>query len=266
MKSHVKLPRRHNVAVRDVEVHVMKLLVSVRNAQEARAAVAGSADWIDLKEPAAGALGAVSAAIARAAVNAVEDACLNSAALGELMDWPNSSGLLAIPEIQVVKLGLANCGQLADWSSRWMSVFEMCFEQKKQLAAVIYADWQNANAPHPEEILECMLRAGGKYLLIDTFDKQGLSSIEILGREYMVRLLRLAKESGLTTAVAGRLQVNDLANIASWPVDIVAIRGAACAGDRNSTIDAGRIRQFRRCLEIANENAKVLNLCLPTRG
>ncbi|MEX0885938.1 MAG: (5-formylfuran-3-yl)methyl phosphate synthase, partial [Phycisphaeraceae bacterium] len=36
------------------------LLVSVRNVAEARAAMAGGADVIDIKEPAAGALGAAS--------------------------------------------------------------------------------------------------------------------------------------------------------------------------------------------------------------
>ena len=36
-----------------------KLLVSVRDVSEAEAALAGGADWIDLKEPQAGSLGAV---------------------------------------------------------------------------------------------------------------------------------------------------------------------------------------------------------------
>jgi uncharacterized protein (UPF0264 family) len=244
----------------------MKLLVSVRNADEARAAVAGGADWIDLKEPAAGALGAVSEVVARGAVNAIEKGCLNSAALGELIDWPKSSALLAIPEIAVVKLGLAKCGQFDDWTSHWDAAFEICSRHGKQLAGVIYADWQNAAAPQPEAVLRCILRAGAKYLLIDTFDKQGLSSIEIWGWEYLTHLLRLAQQGGLTTVLAGRLHLNDLSRVVQLPVDIVAVRGAVCTADRNSPVDPAKIRCFRQGLEIGSDSAKELNSCLTTRG
>ena len=42
-----------------------RLLVSVRNSREAIDALAGGADWIDLKEPANGTLGAVAGDLAR---------------------------------------------------------------------------------------------------------------------------------------------------------------------------------------------------------
>ena len=49
----------------------MRLLVSVADAAEARAALAGGADIIDAKEPRHGALGAVAPDVLRAIRNAV---------------------------------------------------------------------------------------------------------------------------------------------------------------------------------------------------
>jgi (5-formylfuran-3-yl)methyl phosphate synthase len=244
----------------------MKLLVSVRDAQEARDAVTGGADWIDLKEPLAGALGAVSFEVARAAAHAIEKRRAISAALGELNDWQTSRELLTIPDIQVVKLGLAQSARTSNWQSSWTSAFETCSHQGKKLAAVVYADWQRAAAPSPEAVLECAFRAGGKYLLIDTFDKQGLSSIETLGRERIMQLVQCARQGGLTTVLAGSLRVNDLSFIANLPVDVVAIRGAACRGGRTATLEAAKVRQFRSRLETTSEIAKELNSYLTMRN
>ena len=64
----------------------MKLLVSVRNAIDASAALAGGADIIDAKEPASGALGAVDLATFQHIVAAVADARPVTAALGDAVD------------------------------------------------------------------------------------------------------------------------------------------------------------------------------------
>ncbi len=92
----------------------IRLLVSVRNAQEAVIATDGGADIIDVKEPGFGSLGFAGAATIREVVDAVADRVPVSAALGECLDW--SSGIKAIEALQFdgmqhalafVKLGLA---------------------------------------------------------------------------------------------------------------------------------------------------------------
>ncbi len=52
----------------------MRLLVSVRSVDEARLAAAAGADFIDLKEPSAGALGALPLATVRAVVGVARSA------------------------------------------------------------------------------------------------------------------------------------------------------------------------------------------------
>ena len=61
----------------------MRLLISVANAAEASAALAGGADIIDAKDPLAGALGAVSVEVLREIHAAVAGARPVTAALGE---------------------------------------------------------------------------------------------------------------------------------------------------------------------------------------
>src|SRR5690348_4861338 len=64
----------------------VRLLVSVRDADEARSAIEGGAAIIDAKEPSRGALGAVELPVLRAIRDTVGDACPLSAALGDADD------------------------------------------------------------------------------------------------------------------------------------------------------------------------------------
>ena len=62
------------------------LLVSVRDAMEARAALHGGADLIDIKEPRAGSLGSAEVGTWREICEVVATAKPLSVALGELLD------------------------------------------------------------------------------------------------------------------------------------------------------------------------------------
>ena len=139
----------------DVSPGKPKLLVSVRDADEARSALAGGTDWIDLKEPAAGPLGAVSLPTARQVAACLAGRRTLSAALGELVDWHTTSArqLLRVPELEHLKLGLAGCAAVDSWSKVWRKIEAQVTAAGKSLVAVVYADWQRAGAPEPEQIL-----------------------------------------------------------------------------------------------------------------
>jgi len=64
-----------------------QLLVSVRSADEARAALAGGADLIDVKEPSRGPLGAADSEVIGDVLRAVDGRVPVSAALGEFVAW-----------------------------------------------------------------------------------------------------------------------------------------------------------------------------------
>ena len=72
-----------------------QLLVSVRDAAEARTAVEGGADLIDIKEPARGPLGAADVDVVEQIIAEVAGRRPVSAALGELRDWRPLAGRTA---------------------------------------------------------------------------------------------------------------------------------------------------------------------------
>ena len=136
----------------NAEVKRPSLLVSVRNAAEIQDAIAGGADWIDFKEPSQGALGSVNIDQACRMVKSVGGRCPVSAALGELVDWQDSptQQLLSVPDITVVKIGLASSVRSSNWTTMWENAFHQAAGQGKTLCAVIYADWPIAAAPQPD--------------------------------------------------------------------------------------------------------------------
>lgn len=88
----------------------MQLLVSVSNAAEAAAAVAGGADLVDAKDPRAGPLGAVTAATFDEIVHAVGGARPVTAALGDASQpamLQGTAGTFAASGARFVKVGFA---------------------------------------------------------------------------------------------------------------------------------------------------------------
>ncbi len=105
---------------------VAKLLVSVRSAIEAEAALAGGASIIDVKEPSRGPLGRADWSVWREVRLAVPASIPVSVALGELTEWLEPSRL-EIPEdlwagIAFRKIGLSDAG--TGWIDRWRDLRE----------------------------------------------------------------------------------------------------------------------------------------------
>lgn len=227
-----------------------RLLVSVRSVDETEAALEGGADWIDLKEPLAGPLGAVEAKVARQVVHRVAGSRPISAALGELIDWPDSPArsLLDIEGIAVVKLGLAGCRDLENWKSLWQAAEKMARDSGKTLVAVAYADSRQARSPKPQEVIACVQATQGRYLLIDTFEKHTGSVLEHLSSGELQEILDLAKSASLQSVVAGSLAPGTLAQLPSEGIDLVAVRGAVCDGERTETICQKRVANFRKAV------------------
>jgi len=229
-----------------------RLLVSVRDADEVMAALEGGADWIDLKEPLAGPLGAVDAEVAIQVVERVAGHKPVSAALGELLDWPDSPSrsLLEIEGISVVKLGLAGCKDRDDWQSLWQAAAALVCEFGKTLVAVAYADWHQAQSPPPKEVIAYTQANQCRFFLIDTFDKQNGTVFDHLSTLELQEILALAKSASIQSVIAGSLAQNTLAELPSEGIDLVAVRGAVCAGERTETICQVQVAEF--CKAVAN--------------
>jgi uncharacterized protein (UPF0264 family) len=230
---------------------VAKLLVSVRSDVEARAALAGGAAIIDVKEPSRGSLGMASTTVWTAVRRAVPSSVIVSVALGELNDWiERSSG--EIPQscwrgIELRKLGLAGAGPT--WRESWRDLRgRMDGVSSAEPAgfpkwvAVVYLDWEAAPAPDPKSVIGEAAEIGDcQGILFDTWDK----SRRVESGQSVARWIGQAKESGRFVALAGSLDAAEIRRLRPLGPDIFAVRGAACrGGDRNAAIDRDRVAQL----------------------
>ncbi|MBX9789244.1 MAG: (5-formylfuran-3-yl)methyl phosphate synthase [Pirellulales bacterium] len=232
------------------------LLVSVRDEDEALAALRGGADWIDVKEPSRGALGRADPDVIAKIVSIVKARRPVSAALGELSEV-TSSLLRQLPKgLELVKIGLARCAYHHDWRDTWAGVAAI-LPTDIALAAVVYADWRLAEAPSPREILQTGRSIGCRALLVDTFDKGGPSSLECWASDELTEFSGNVRDAGLRLVLAGSLTLNDVCRTLPLAPDLLAVRGAVCRGGREGTIDAERVRE----LVTALESRRIAGLC-----
>jgi (5-formylfuran-3-yl)methyl phosphate synthase len=228
---------------------VAKLLVSVRSRDEALAALAGSADVIDVKEPLHGSMGRATPALWRDVRQVVPPQIPMSIALGELTDWLNADdekvAASATTDITYCKLGLSHAPP--DWFVRWRTLCRQWSELVSSppgWVAVVYIDWRAARSPDPDSII----RAAGELdqcqgVLFDTWDKSGGARLDATWKPRVDRV----RDTGRFVALAGSLDVDAIGRLAVLQPDIVAVRGAACGGgDRLKTVESQRVSDLAR--------------------
>jgi (5-formylfuran-3-yl)methyl phosphate synthase len=245
----------------------MQLLVSVRNVDEAAAALAGGADVVDVKDPSRGPLGRADAATIGAIVHHVRahgssGATATSAALGELREWDDAPVRGDVVRISnpherprmpdLFKVGLAGEAERPDWPARWAALRERVgAPERTAWVAVVYADAAAARAPDPAVVIERCVALGARVVLFDTFDKTAGGLREALG-ERLAPLVARARAAGCLVALAGKVTAADLPFLVSLAPDVIAVRSAVCAGgDRGNAVEAERVRSFRAALRAA---------------
>ena len=238
---------------------IPRLLVSVRSRAEASSAVAGGCDILDLKEPNRGSLGMVDLKIAEEVVDFTNDVPL-SLALGELSDWKqNKSFPLIPPGITYCKIGLSGQAAHSRWQQKWKHFRESVDESGSRehgWIAVIYADYQNAGAPAPEEVLEAATNTNCAGVLIDTFSKTAGNVFECLPLQDLSRFIAQIRSSGMLVALAGSVSLNHLPTILPLRPDIVAVRGSVCRDfRRTSEVQMEHVQQFKETLGQNSQNA-----------
>jgi uncharacterized protein (UPF0264 family) len=220
------------------------LLVSVRTAVEAQAAVAGGAAIVDIKEPAHGPLGRAPASVWSAVRAVVAPPTSVSVALGELAEWSGVNRAQfpasAWSGISFCKLGLSHAP--LDWRDRWRDLRrELRGLAGPNLAwvAVVYTDWESAGAPDPEAVIGALTDVHEcRGVLFDTWDKASATRVDSTWSQRLSRI----RDSGRLVALAGGIDLAAIGRLASLDFDIIAVRGAACAdGNRCAMIDARRV-------------------------
>ena len=213
------------------------LLVSVRSASEAREALSGGADLIDIKDPRQGPLGLAQQGVMEEVLSVVGDDVPVSAALGELIDWKHQ---LVPVGIQFVKWGLSNCandsGAALQALRRWNG--------PGRPVVVAYADYHRSNSPPPELLSGFTRQMGFSVFLLDTAGKDGSTLLDWIEPAELKRICLELREADVRVALAGSLGAREIETLASLAPDWFAVRAAACEGGRTGQVSARRVREL----------------------
>jgi hypothetical protein len=225
-----------------------RLLVSVRSLDEACLAAEAGVDLIDLKEPRRGSLGRVELDVARLACERLAPMQPMSMALGELAEWSDANWemIRQIPQgITFAKVGLAGCARVSDWREIWRRALGT-FPSHCQAVGVIYADWETADAPDPDAVLDAAMSNGCRAVLIDTWRKDQGNVFAHCETSVVGSVFRRAKAAGLLAVLAGSLDFDDVDVALSLSPDYLAVRGAVCDGPRDGELCADKLRRWMR--------------------
>ena len=232
----------------------MQLLVSVISPDEARLALAGGADILDVKNPAEGSLGAQPPAVIRQIRYCAARPHKVSVAIGDVPNLPGTVALAA--------LGAAVCGadyvKVGLWGPRTEAEAVLLLRRVQETVAeypgvaVIaagYADAGRAGTLDPHLLPAVAHAAGVAGCLLDTAIKDGRRLFDFLAPETLRGLAEEAHAAGLLFALAGALRAEDLPLVRDLGADVAGVRSAACReGRRAGPLDAAQVRRLREML------------------
>jgi uncharacterized protein (UPF0264 family) len=235
----------------------MQLLVSVRAGDEVAAALAGGADIIDAKEPARGSLGPVVPEVLQAILARVPESVPFSVALGDFTAPDAVRHAVAganVPRRRApiyLKLGFAGERSEAVVTSLVAAALDAAAAASVRpvVVPVAYGDYQSAGSPAPEGVLRVAIKAGARAFLMDTYLKDGRGLLDWIALDRLQTLAADARSAGLLLAIAGSLDLAALDRVAGI-ADVVGVRGAACRGGREGSVDAELVRRLRERLRV----------------
>ncbi len=227
------------------------LLVSVRSAEEATAAVKAGADLIDVKEPARGPLGMAEAEVVGRVLAAVGSKVPVSAALGE---WSSNATNEAVWHLELpltyVKWGMAGYAPHPGWGEDILDTRRQV-PARIQVVAVAYADHVKAKSIPAAEIAKFAKRYRYTAFLLDTFGKDGKSLLDHMTAAEVVEIVQSLKKGGVKVAVGGSLKLEQLKQILPAEPDWLAVRGAVCVGgNRDGDLDPVRVKKWKEAVAV----------------
>jgi uncharacterized protein (UPF0264 family) len=216
-------------------------LISPINTQEAREAIDGGADIVDVKNPKEGSLGANFPWVIRNIREITPKNMKVSATLGDVPYKPGTVALAAAGAIvsgaDYIKVGLYGTTNYSEALEVMENVVKTVdeFNSDAIVVAAGYADAHRVGAVDPMEIPKIAADSGSDLAMVDTAVKDGKTLFDFMNEETLSHFTEQTHEYGLKSALAGSVTEEQLPILAELGCDVVGIRGAACiGGDRNS--------------------------------
>ena len=237
-------------------------LASVRNLSEARIAYRIGVDWIDLKEPSAGALGAVDQRTIVSVVdwlhNQTREVSL-SATIGDCWESPSLMPIrvkkLHEAGIEYVKIGAFARSLSADF----VQVINHCCSIGSKIILVCFAE-----SPPTIDDIRTLATTAVSGVMLDTARKAGPSLMGLMSIKDLAGFVTEVHRYDLICGLAGSLVIDDVCCLSRLGADYLGFRGALC---RNALRESGfsefaatRVRDAIDRADKSNEASNLLDL------
>jgi uncharacterized protein (UPF0264 family) len=229
----------------------MQLMISVVSAVEAREAMLGGAEILDVKNPSEGSLGAQFPRVIQEIKGLVAKGIAISAAIGDMPNLPGTAALAALGAAacgaDYIKVGLHGPRSEEEALILLREVRLAVVDYHTSVIAAAYADFQRAGTLNPDCLSRVAASAGISGCLLDTAIKDTHNLFDFLNPQTLHRLAEQAHDAGLLFGLAGALREQDLPIALDLGADVVGLRTAACRDyRRNGPLESVRVQRLHQ--------------------
>jgi uncharacterized protein (UPF0264 family) len=233
----------------------MILMVSVQDLYEAKQALKGGADIVDVKNLQEALVGSAHPNVFKQVRQEVPSAHHASLTLGVV---PNQIGTVSMA---VYAAGIldATSVKVGFMVSEYDLALDTLIAAKEALEGTttkligsLFADnTLYKGGLDPNRMIELAKASNCDGWLIDTLVKDGRNLFDFMSEETLKEMVLEGKNLGMSTALSGHLKMDDLDELSRINPDIVGVRGAVCQkGDRDSRVHWESVTEFKTQLDL----------------
>jgi len=224
----------------------MRMLVSVRDCTEALRAGEAGADFIDLKEPRAGALGGLAPAHIRdivAVMRLHQPRETISATIGDLSIDDTDAILRQVDAVGQCGVDLVKVGVPGQGGAAACDLLRRLGAAKWHIVPVLLAD-----AGVAANLIATACAQPFPALMLDTQGKTAGSLFDFMTMQDVADVVCQARTAGKLTGLAGALRAADVPKLQALQPDFAGFRSAVCDGARTGELVGEKVRALRRAL------------------
>lgn len=221
-----------------------QLLVSVTSIAEAQIALENGVDIIDLKDPAAGALGALPLSQIEAIVDFIDGRTLLSTTIGDIPMEPqlifDSVVKLSNIKVDFIKIGFFP----SDDYQATLDRLKLITAKGVKLVAVLFAEHR-----YSDTLIRSIQLAGFNGVMLDTAQKRGKTFMYYQSAINSKEFAKNVSGFGMSFGLAGSLQLQHVVALKELNPTYIGFRGGVCdENKRELSLNSDKIRAIRNAL------------------
>jgi len=230
-------------------------MVSVQDLYEAKQALKGGADIVDVKNLQEALVGSAHPNVVKQIRDEVPSAHHASVTLGVVPDQIGTVSMAVYAagtlDATSVKVGF----MVSEYSvalETLLAAKEALVGTQTKLIGSLFADNLLYDGGIDPDLMVKLAKEGQcDGFLIDTLVKDGRNLFDFVPEERLKEMVLEGKELGMSTALSGHLKMGDLDELSRVNPDIVGVRGAVCQkGDRDSRVHWESVADFKKQLDL----------------